>query len=224
MVPVSNSSVFRGEPWKPGRHFCSCSSSTLSFPFPSQQQQPHDAGQKVFKKCRPELQPPGGGREMILCKVSRCWANREFIFNSDPKLEETFPCQRGFQTLVNRVCKQTQPAEQDRAATSAGGHRARVRPSGPWTAPRSRAAANKGNNSTLQHSSLFSEQTVSRGLSVLIKKGSLQQGSETGARMQNGNASVLPFWGWREDARTNPLGILWVLRVGSLSGGKFARK
>lgn len=125
---------------------------------------------------------------MILCKVSRCWADREFIFNSDPKLEETFPCPRGLQTLVNRVGKQTQPAEQDRAATSAGGHRARVRPSGPCTAPRSRAADSKDDNSTLQHSSRFSEQTVSRGLSVLIKKGSglLHRGPrrEGGCRME----------------------------------------
>ena len=58
---------------------------------------------------------------MILCEVPWCYANREFIFNSDSELEETFPCQGVFQALINTVRMQNQSVEEGRVATSVEG-------------------------------------------------------------------------------------------------------
>lgn len=109
MVPVSNSSVFRGEPWKPGRHFCSCSSSTLSFPFPSQQQQPHDAGQKVFKKCRPELQPPGGGGKWYYAKCQGAGQIGNSFSTQTPSWKRLFPAKGGFKPSWTECASRLSP-------------------------------------------------------------------------------------------------------------------
>lgn len=54
---------------------------------------------------------------ILLGEVPWCCANREFIFNSDSELEETFPCQGVFQALINTVYTQNQSAEEGRVAT-----------------------------------------------------------------------------------------------------------
>lgn len=136
---------------------------------------------------------------MILCEVSWCCANREFIFDSDPKQEETFPCQRGLETLMNRVCNQCTPSQWGKK-----GQLPACRTRGPCTTlglvqgPQSRADAHQLNGLILQHPSLFSAPTVSRDSSE-SGSGHFNTDLRLELRMQNAHPPVPPSGGPAQD-------------------------
>lgn len=135
---------------------------------------------------------------MILCEVPWCCANREFVFNSDSELQETFPCQGGFQALINTVSTQTQPVEEGRGATS-------VEDTKPPSDTQIRGLGHGAKWVLIRLTSRSSDSQSLLWTSLQAKiwvpwaeKWSSQHRSQAGAGMLNGNSPVFPFWGETE--------------------------